>query len=122
VKLLGRWGAIRRYDDPEAWVRAVAVRALISRLRRQQVAHRALAKLSGRLESAPGPDGAALDVAGALASITPEQRAVVVLHHVMDLPVEQIAAELQVPPGTVKSRLARARQALAPMLEVTEHA
>lgn len=124
VKLLGHWDAIRRYDDPEAWVRAVAVRALISRLRRQQAAHRALSKLSGRMESAPGPgpDGAALDVAAALARITPEQRAVVVLHHVMDLPVEQIAAELQVPPGTVKSRLARARQALAPMLEATEHA
>ena len=47
VKLLGRWDSIRRYDDPEAWVRGVAVRAMISRLRRQQVAHRALAKLSG---------------------------------------------------------------------------
>ncbi|MEU4193745.1 sigma-70 family RNA polymerase sigma factor [Kribbella sp. NPDC026611] len=122
VKLLGRWDAIRRYDDPEAWVRAVAVRNLISRLRRQQVAHRALARLSGRVEPAPGPDGNALDVAAALARITPEQRAVVVLHHVMDLPVEQIAEELQVPPGTVKSRLARARRALAPLLEVTEHA
>lgn len=38
----------------------------------------------------------------------------------MDLPVDQIADELQVPPGTVKSRLARARQALAPMLAVQE--
>lgn len=43
----------------------------------------------------------------------------------MDLPVEQIAEELQVAAGTVKSRLARARQALAPLLtvkEVSEHA
>lgn len=47
VKLLGRWDSIRRYDDPEAWVRAVAVRTLVSRLRRQQVATRALAKLRG---------------------------------------------------------------------------
>ena len=61
-------------------------------------------------------------MAAALARITPDQRAVVVLHHVMDLPVEQIAEELQVAPGTVKSRLARARQALAPLLEVSENA
>ncbi|MGY4770097.1 RNA polymerase sigma factor [Kribbella sp. CWNU-51] len=122
VKLLARWDSIRRYDDPEAWVRAVAVRALISRLRRQQVAHRALSKLTGRPGTVRGPDGDAFDVAAALARITPDQRAVVVLHHVMDLPVEQIAEELQVPLGTVKSRLARARHALGPLLEVSENA
>jgi RNA polymerase sigma-70 factor (ECF subfamily) len=125
VKLLSRWDSIRRYDDPEAWVRAVAVRTLVSRLRRQQVATRALAKLRGRPTEVREPDGEALDVAAALARITPAQRAVVVLHHVMDLPIEQIAEELQLPPGTVKSRLARARQALAPLLvvkEVSDHA
>jgi RNA polymerase sigma factor (sigma-70 family) len=126
VKLLGRWDSIRRYDDPEAWVRAVAVRTLVSRLRRQQVAAKAAAKLLGRTREVRGPDGDALDVAAALARIPPAQRAVVVLHHVMDLPIEQIADELELPPGTVKSRLARARQALAPLLadheEVPDHA
>ncbi|TDO50014.1 RNA polymerase sigma-70 factor (ECF subfamily) [Kribbella sp. VKM Ac-2527] len=120
VKLLGRWSSVRRYDDPEAWVRAVAVRTLISRLRRQQVAAKASAKLLGRTGEVREPDGEALDVAAALARITPAQRAVVVLHHVMDLSIEQIADELQLPPGTVKSRLARARQALAPLLAVEE--
>ena len=120
VKLLSRWDQIRRYDDPEAWVRAVAVRALVSRLRRQQVASRALAKLTGRTDEVRGPDGDALDVAAALARITPAQRAVAVLHYVMDLPIEQIADELELPHGTVKSRLARARQALAPLLAVQE--
>lgn len=120
VKLLGHWDRIRRYDDPEAWVRAVAVRTLVSRLRRQQVAARASAKLLGRTGEVREPDGDALDVSAALARITPAQRAVVVLHHVMDLPIEQVADELGLPPGTVKSRLARARQALAPLLAVQE--
>ncbi|WBQ02431.1 RNA polymerase sigma factor [Kribbella sp. CA-293567] len=120
VKLLDHWDRIRRYDDPEAWVRAVAVRALISRLRRQQVATRALARLTGRSTDVQGPDGDALDVAAALARITPAQRAVAVMHYVMDLPIDQIADELQLPAGTVKSRLARARQALAPLLAVQE--
>jgi RNA polymerase sigma factor (sigma-70 family) len=92
----------------------------VSRLRRQQVAARASAKLLGRTEEVRGPDGDALDVSAALARITPAQRAVVVLHHVMDLPIEQVADELGLPPGTVKSRLARARQALAPLLAVQE--
>jgi RNA polymerase sigma-70 factor (ECF subfamily) len=44
------------------------------------------------------------------------QRKAVVLHHLLDLPVDQVAVELGVPVGTVKSRLARARGALAARL------
>ena len=122
VKLLARWDAIRRYDDPETWVRAVAVRTMISRVRRRQVATRALARLTGRADTVRGADGAALDVAAALARITPEQRAIVVLHDVLELPVEQIAVDLQLAPGAVKSRLARARRVLAPLSAVTGNA
>jgi RNA polymerase sigma-70 factor, ECF subfamily len=43
-------------------------------------------------------------------------RAVVLLHHVHDLSVEQIAEQLQIPVGTVKSRLSRARATLAPLV------
>jgi RNA polymerase sigma-70 factor (ECF subfamily) len=42
---------------------------------------------------------------------------VVVLHYLADLPVTQIARDLKVPVGTVKARLARARDALATRLE-----
>jgi RNA polymerase sigma factor (sigma-70 family) len=122
VKLFARWDAIRRYDDPANWVRAVAVRTMISRLRRRQVATRALARLTGRPDTERGPVGAALDVAAALARMTPEQRAIVVLHDVLELPVEQIAVDLQLASGAVKSRLARARRALAPLPAVTENA
>jgi len=121
VKLLGRWDAIRRYDDPEAWVRGVAVRTMLSRLSRRQVVTQALARLAGRQDTVRGPNGDPLDVAAALARMTPEQRAVVVLHDVMDLPVEQIAEELQLATGPVRSRLARAQQVLVPGLELTEY-
>jgi DNA-directed RNA polymerase specialized sigma24 family protein len=48
---------------------------------------------------------------------------VIVLHYLLDLSVEQVATELGVPPGTVKSRLSRARTALAPLLsEEINHA
>jgi hypothetical protein len=46
--------------------------------------------------------------------------AVIVLHHLLDLSVDQVAAELHIPAGTVKSRLSRARAALAPLLDTEE--
>jgi RNA polymerase sigma-70 factor (ECF subfamily) len=113
AKLLGRWDAIRRSEDPEAWVRGVAVRTMVGRLRRREVATRVLARLT-RGTPRRGPGGA---VAAALAGVTPEQRAVVVLHEVMELPVEQIAQELELPVGAVNARLARARRALERVLE-----
>jgi RNA polymerase sigma-70 factor (ECF subfamily) len=49
---------------------------------------------------------------------------VVVLHYFVDLSVDAVALELGIAAGTVKSRLARARAALAPLLseDVTDHA
>jgi len=46
-----------------------------------------------------------------------EHRAVLVLTYYMDLPSEQVAAALDIPVGTVYSRLHRAQQALRSALE-----
>ena len=48
-----------------------------------------------------------------------DQRRALVLYHVADLTVEEIAAETGVRPGTVKARLSRGRAALAPHLRET---
>jgi RNA polymerase sigma-70 factor (ECF subfamily) len=114
AKLFWRWEAIRRFEDPEAWVRGVAVRTVVGRLRRRELVPRLAARIVGRPDPGPGSAG---DVAAALAGITPEQRAVVVLHDVMELPVEQIAQALELPVGAVETRLARARRAFGRVLE-----
>lgn len=120
VKLLQHWSTVRGYDDPEAWVRVVAVRLLISRRRRATVATFGLHRLAGRAQQhqpdQPELSADALAVSSALRTLPVSQRACVILHHVMDLSVEQVAQELKVPVGTVKSRLSRARAALAPLL------
>ena len=56
-------------------------------------------------------------VGRALGTLDDEQRAVVVLRDMEGLNYEQIAAILQIPAGTVKSRLFRARMALQEALE-----
>jgi RNA polymerase sigma-70 factor (ECF subfamily) len=56
-------------------------------------------------------------VAGALAALEPDHRAILILRDMQDLDYEQIAAVLDVAVGTVKSRLFRARAALRQALE-----
>jgi RNA polymerase sigma-70 factor (ECF subfamily) len=56
---------------------------------------------------------ARVDVDVALASLPLEFRTAVVLRDVCDLPYDEIAGILGVPVGTVRSRIARARTALA---------
>ena len=44
------------------------------------------------------------------------QRQAIVLHHLVDLPIEEVARALGTRPGAVKSLLARGRRALAARL------
>ncbi len=59
---------------------------------------------------------AKVDVDAALAQIPSEFRVAVVLRDVCDLPYDEIADVLDLPIGTVRSRIARGRAALAGML------
>lgn len=108
ARLLPRWRAVSAYDDPEAWVRTVAFRLSTSRWRRTRVAARGLVRLGAPPAVSP-PDGSRLDAERILAALPRAYREVLVLHHGLDLPVEQIARDLRIPVGTVKSRLSRAR-------------
>ena len=111
-----RWPRLRRYRAPEAWVRRVAMNLASDGFRRFRRRLAVAVRLRADLESR---QAAPLEVPGlmdALRALPVAQRKVVVLHHLLDLPVEEVAAELGVPVGTVKSRLARARGALAARL------
>ncbi|MEW9554501.1 RNA polymerase sigma factor [Nonomuraea sp. NPDC050783] len=52
------------------------------------------------------------ELAGLLGQLPEEQRAAVVLRHVVDLPVAEIATVLRIPQGTVKSHVSRGLQRL----------
>ena len=107
-----RWPVLRRYHDPEAWVRMVAFRRAIDHRRRTARQLRALLRL-GPPPSVPPVGAEHVDLVRALGKLPVAQREVLVLHYVAELAVERVAAELGLPVGTVKSRLARGRAALA---------
>jgi len=109
----------RQADNPEAWVRTVAVNRLHSGWRHAAVVRRYQPRVPGPQSPVEvGPEHVA--IVTALAQLDPAQREVVVLHHLADLGTAQIAAELGIPEGTVKSRLARGRDRLAGLLDEKE--
>lgn len=65
---------------------------------------------------------AVTEVEAALAQLPDEQRTLIALIAVQGLSYKQAAAILEIPKGTVMSRLARARTKLAELMGVTEHA
>src|SRR5918999_78846 len=103
--------AIRNPDAWNAWLYRLTVRACYRLARTRVGAH--VAELDVRAEqAAPVMDfTSAIDdrarIMAALSALPLEQRAVIVLHFYLDLPLSDAAAVLNVPIGTAKSRLHR---------------
>jgi RNA polymerase sigma-70 factor (ECF subfamily) len=109
------WKRIAAYDAPEAWVRRVAFNQAYTSARR---ARRALVALTrhGPPEDTPAVSSDRVDMRRALGRLPSRHREVLVLHYVAELPLQDVARQLGLPLGTVKSRLSRARRALAEQL------
>jgi len=120
IRLLREWPTVSQFDSPEAWTRKVALRLLSNNRRKARNGLRALLRVR-HPTSTPAPTGDSLDVQRALANLPPGQRQVVVLHYLVGLGVAETALELGIAPGTVKSRLSRAREALSPLLSEEAH-
>ncbi|MFE0461228.1 RNA polymerase sigma factor [Kitasatospora sp. NPDC058965] len=99
---------LRQLQDPAAlygWVRSIAVREAV------RCARRAARQRPAELTElpAPGDPQLAADIRDVLARLSPEHRAVLLLRDLEGLDERETAALLAVAPGTVKSRLSRAR-------------
>lgn len=116
VRAWDRRGQLDRAESPEAWVRTTAWRLCISRWRRARLALRPPDRARSP-QPPPEPDVTHTALVKALRQIPPDQRRAVVLHHLCDMSVAEIAAETGVPAGTVKARLSRGRTALAALLD-----
>lgn len=116
TRALVAWGKVRRLDDPEGWVRRVAINQAMDQHRRRTRDHRVLS----RFRAAPtvaGPEASELpDILRALETLPGKQRQALVLYYLADQSIEQIAVECGLPVGTVKAQLSRGRAALASKL------
>ena len=129
---IGAWKRLRELRDPErfdAWLQRIAVNSARMTLR---------ARGRRRVREIPSGDVAALAVAAdgavttvrsdaalldaALDTLPTDQRTILVLHHLEGHGVAELAAILEIPVGTVKSRLHTARRTLQDALAAEGHA
>jgi len=109
VRCLVQWRKVQRADDRDAYVHRVLINAFVSSRRRRWTGERPTAVLPERSspDFAQGVDDTDV-VLRALAGLTSDQRAVVVLRYYAHLSEKQISSALGIAAGTVKSRLSRA--------------
>lgn len=115
ARALARPGPFLEVRDPQAWLRTVAMNLARSRFRRRWVFDRLVS--AGRInrgdDTVPAVSGDRVALVNALRKLARPTREAIVLHHLADLPVDEVATALGVPVGTVKARLSRGRAALA---------
>lgn len=114
------WSRRRSIDaerNPEAWVRTTAYRTAVSRWRRGARGRRDPDRALAPPLTAGPPDETRVALVEALRRLPAEQRRAIVLHHLGDLPVAEVARETGAPVGTVKARLSRGRATLARLLD-----
>ena len=117
------WRALDRFEVGRPfgpWVCRIAANLAVNHVRSPRSREEALPEDHAETPAAdPGPLGAVLDAEArrlldaAVAALSPEQRAVFVLRAVEEMSYEEIAGALGISPGTVMSRLFRARERLA---------
>ena len=112
--------SLRDDDRFDAWLRRILVHACYAEARRRRTWAANVRVLptdgpAGRDDMATVLERDLLE--RAFRRVSPEQRAIFVLHHYVGLTLAEVADELGVPLGTVKSRLHYATQALRAALD-----
>ena len=112
--LVRAWRDLPTLRDPDrfdAWLNKLVVRASIDearRLRRHRVDVELTTLHSPAVASLESGIADRDELERGFLRLEPEARAVIVLHHYLDLPLPAVASSLGIPLGTAKSRLHRA--------------
>ena len=120
--LINIWRDLPRLREPErfeAWSYRIVVRACYAEARRTP-------RWLPNYDDGPANEPFAVDGLGRIADrdqlergfrrLPVDQRAVIVLHHYLDLPLHEVAQALGIPVGTAHSRLHRAMNALRALI------
>ncbi len=123
------WTSAKRFEGRSTvrtWLFSIARRQWRDRHRRHALDLNADADLDQLTDPAPTPDEVALDAVASeelsalVERLSPAHREVLALAFVDELSYAEIAQVLEVPVGTVKSRLNHAKQALKKLLRLRE--
>ena len=112
------WRDIRRLRDPskfEGWSYRLLVRVCYAETKRKRYVVPDTEMLPDEEPLAADAFDAVVDrdeLERAFQHLSVEHRTVIVLHHLLDMTLERTAAVLDIPPGTVHSRVKRAIEAL----------
>jgi RNA polymerase sigma-70 factor (ECF subfamily) len=113
------WQALPAYDGraaPSTWLYAIARNTCLSTLRAES--YRKASSLNQVAEpSASGAGWLKLELQQCLSKLPEMQREVITLFYLEEKSIEDVAQILDIPEGTVKSHLHRARRALGEIME-----
>lgn len=124
--LLAIWRDLPKLRDAarfEAWSYRIVVNACYAEAKRVRRALPGIGDIDEREAVAADEYGSVIDrerLERAFARQKLEHRAVLVLRFYLDMPVEQVAATLDIPPGTAKSRIHHALNAMRAAIEADE--
>ena len=120
-RALGQEAQLREHARMAGWLRRILYHLYIDEIRRGRRRGREqdIADMADHLElSAPAPDNSAVkEFIHAVNRLSAEHRQILLLVSVEELSYREIADELDIPLGTVMSRLARARERLRELME-----
>lgn len=115
-----------RYDPDrgtlKGWIGTVTRHYLVDRFRRERSRGQVIPLVDQQVASGDCPERTVFDrlrrerLEAAIQRLPPEQRHVVLMHHLHGIPLAQLAAEVGVALGTIKSRLHRGRAGLTHFL------
>ena len=122
--LVRAWRDLPTLRDPakfDAWLYRLLIHACTDEIRRAR-RHRLDVDI-GDLTTEPATADTTSTIADrdelerGFGRLAPEERAVIVLHHFLDLPLPEVALTLGIPLGTVKSRLYRGLREMRAVLD-----
>ena len=119
IRVLDRWAVIAEMESPVGYLHRTAMNVFRNRYRRTMLAIRKAVGLDAPPDAFELADDR-VSVGNALASITPRQRAALVLTEVLGYPAEEAGDLLGVKASTVRSLAHAGRKALRTAKELTD--
>ena len=121
-RALARHDSLREPDSLGRWLRTILHNLYVTKLRRRGAASVPIEDFAEDLALSVPPEdqGQIRDLVRALSTLSVEHRQVLLLISLEGLSYREVAEVLDIPIGTVMSRLARARERLRAMLEGDE--